>query len=70
MALLDSVRLDRSVVEVVTLADQGDDGLYWSKQPAEARLAALEVMRQIVYGYSPGTTRLQRFVEVFECEVS
>ena len=69
-SLLDSVRLDRSIVEVTTLADQGDDGIYWAKKTPEERLAALELMRQIVYGYDPATTRLQRSVEVFECEVS
>jgi hypothetical protein len=69
-SLLKSARLDRSVVEITTLADQGDDGLYWADKTVEERMAALELMRQIVYGYDPATERLQRSFEVFKCEVS
>ena len=69
-SLLKSARLDRSVVEKTTLADQGDDGLYWADKTVDERMAALELMRQIVYGYDPATERLQRSFEVFKCEVS
>jgi hypothetical protein len=69
-SLLKSARLDRSVVEITTLTDQGDDGLYWADKTVEERMAALELMRQIVYGYDPATERLQRSFEVFKCEVS
>jgi hypothetical protein len=34
-----------------------------NKTPCE-RLQAVELMRQIVYGYDPSTTRLQRVLEV------
>jgi len=31
-------------------------------------MEASELMRQIIYGYDPATTRLQRFFEVVELE--
>gem|GEM_PF-416705 len=58
-------KLDRTAFSVVSL-EQNDEAekIYWlSKTPYE-RLDALETMRQIVYGYDPTTTRLQRFFEV------
>ena len=61
---MDSVRLDRSAFSVGSLFDQPDEKAYWrSKTPLE-RLEALELMRQIIYGYNPATTRLQRVLEV------
>ena len=66
MKVTDSVRLDRSAFRVDSLADDSDEKAYWkSKTPIE-RLYALESMRQIVYGYDPATTRLQRVFEVVE----
>jgi hypothetical protein len=38
-----------------------------AKSPQE-RMAALELMRQILYGYDPATTRLQRVFEIAELE--
>jgi len=44
--------------------DQSDDKSYWlSKTPYE-RLQAVELMRQIIYGYDPSATRLQRVLEI------
>ena len=62
--LIEEQSVDRTVFEVVSLSEEGDDRAYWqSKTPAE-RLLALEIMRQIIYGYDPSTTRLQRVFEV------
>ena len=59
-------RLDRSVVEIGALTDRPNDRAYWlSKTPAE-RWEALELLRQIAYGYDPATARLQRVLEVVE----
>jgi hypothetical protein len=58
-------KLDKSALSITTL-DQvhADEKTYWlSKTPYE-RLDALETMRQIIYGYDPTTTRLQRIFEV------
>ena len=63
---MDSVRLDRSAFRIDSLTDDSGEKAYWrSKTPTE-RLYALESMRQIIYGYDPATTRLQRVLEVAE----
>jgi len=57
-------RLDKTAFCVSPLTGPSDEKAYWlSKTPSE-RLEALEIMRQIVYGYDPDTTRLQRLFEI------
>ena len=64
MDLIDSVRIDKIAFSVTSLSDELDEKDYWlSKTPCE-RLEAIELMRQIIYGYSPSTTRLQRVLTV------
>ena len=64
MSALVFPKLDRTVIQVTSLSEASDEKEYWlTKSPVE-RLAALETMRQIIYGYDPLTTRLQRFFEV------
>jgi len=59
-------KLDRSSFTVTDLhGDPGDRG-YWLAKTPEERLEALELMRQILYGYDPATTRLQRIFAVVE----
>lgn len=61
---LDSLRVDRTRFEVCSLSELTDDREYWrSKTPAE-RLEALEIMRQIAYGYDPATARIEKVLEV------
>lgn len=58
-------RLDRSAFCVTSFAAaERDVKQYWSQKTPEERLLALEQMRQIVYGYDPTTTRLQRVLAV------
>ena len=59
MALIDEVRMDRSVVSVVTTATPSDAKEYWKTRTIEERLDALEITRQILNGYDPDTTRFQ-----------
>jgi hypothetical protein len=57
-------RVQRTAFSVGSVFDKSDDKSYWlSKTPAE-RLQAVELIRQILYGYDPSTTRLQRVFEV------
>jgi hypothetical protein len=57
-------KLRRNAFAVASLFDQSDEKSYWlSKTPYE-RLEAVELMRQIIYGYDPSATRLQRVFEV------
>jgi hypothetical protein len=64
---MDSVnfpRLDKTLLSVNSLNEPSDEKQFWlSKIPYE-RLEAIEIMRQIIYGYDPSTTRLQRLFEV------
>lgn len=64
MDRLDSVKIDRKAFSVGSLLEPSDERAYWlSKTPYE-RLQAAELMRQVVYGYDPSTTRLQRVLEI------
>jgi hypothetical protein len=64
MNLLDSLRMDKTAFSVSSLDDESDERDYWlSKTPYE-RLEAIEIMRQIIYGYNPSSTRLQRLLTV------
>ena len=65
--LLDLARVDRTVFSVTTLeeADKADR-LYWRSRTPDERLAALELSRQIAYGYDPTARGLSRFFEVVE----
>jgi len=61
---LHSVQVDRKALSVASLLEPSAEKGYWlSKAPYE-RLQAAELMRQIVYGYDPSTTRLQRVLEI------
>lgn len=56
-------RLDRSAFEIGTHEDHEERHYWHAKSPLE-RLEALEQMRQIMFGYDPLTTRLQRVLTV------
>ena len=56
--------LDKTAFSVASLSEPSDEMEYWLTKSPEERLAALETMRQIVYGYDPLTTRLQRILEI------
>lgn len=48
--------------------DDGAEKQYWQSATPEERLAAVELMRQILYGYDPATTRLQRVLSMTQRE--
>jgi hypothetical protein len=56
------LRLD--VFKVTFLFDQSDDREYWLSKTPDERLEAVELMRQIIYGYDPSAAKLRR--DVFE----
>jgi hypothetical protein len=65
-AKLIDIKIDRTAFSVGSLDDEPDEKQFWlSKSPSE-RLQAIEIMRQIIYGYDPASTRLQRFFEIDE----
>ena len=61
MTLKNDMPMDRTVVRKMTLAEAEEDYSdidYWLSQPPAKRLEALELLRQIAYGYDPDTARL------------
>ena len=63
-------RLDRTAVSTVSSfeeADRLDRAYWWSRTPLE-RLQALELSRQVAYGYGNGkpVPRFQRVLEIAE----
>ena len=57
-------KVQRTAFTLASLFDESDEKSYWlSKTPYE-RLQAVELMRQIIYGYNPSAMRLQRVLEV------
>lgn len=65
---LDTARVDRSAFEIRPLDGEPDDVEYWLRKLPQERMEALELMRQIIYGYDPASTRLQRVFEIVELE--
>jgi len=65
--LLDNVRVDRTAFRVTSFAEaERADREYWRSRTPDERLAALELSRQITYGYDPTARGLSRFFEVAE----
>lgn len=62
--------MDKSAFSVASLHDESDAKAYWLSRTPQERLHAVEVMRQIIYGYDPASERLQRFFEVTQLEAS
>ena len=64
MKAIDSFNMDKSALSVTSILDESDDKEYWHAKTPQERLQAVELMRQINYGYDPTTARLQRVLEV------
>lgn len=60
-------KINRKAFSVVSLEEQEkEERTYWWDKTPQERLEALETTRQIIYGYDPAATRLQRVLEVVE----
>jgi hypothetical protein len=68
MDLPEKFRLNRSVLETAELTSKPNDRQYWLSKTPNERFEALEILRQIAYGYDPATERLQRVLEVVKLE--
>jgi hypothetical protein len=53
-------KLDKTRVVISSLDETTDEISYWAAKTPMERMAAIETMRQIIYGYDQSATRLQR----------
>jgi hypothetical protein len=61
----DMLKIDRTVINVTSIKES-DEKEFWKTRQPEERLEALELLRQIAYGYEPNSIRLQRVFEIAE----
>ena len=68
MRPIDTFSVDKEKFPVLSSFEEADeaDKTYWHSKTPQERMAALELMRQINYGYDPATERLQRVLEIAE----
>ncbi len=54
-----------TLISIANLNDEdNEDRAYWLLKSPKERLIALEYLRQVMYGYDPNTSRLQRVYEI------
>jgi hypothetical protein len=61
-------KLDKKTITISSLHEESDEVAYWHSKTPQERMEAIEVMRQIIYGYDPASTRLQRVLEIVDLE--
>ena len=68
MRAIDGFKVDKGTLSVLSSFKEADaaDKAYWHSKSPQERMEALELMRQINYGYDPTTERLQRVLEIAE----
>lgn len=59
-------KMNKTAFSVVSLDDESDEKEYWHSKTPEERLAALELMRRIMYGYDPVSAKVEIVFEVVE----
>ena len=58
------LKVDKTSMVISSLDEPTDEIVYWSTKTPIERMAAIELMRQIIYGYDPTSTRLQRVLTI------
>ena len=53
MNTIDNFKIDKGALSVISLSGESDDKEYWYAKTPQERLEAVELMRQINYGYDP-----------------
>ena len=66
MNAIETFKMDKGVLSVRSLSEESDEKAYWHAKTPHERLEAIELMRQINYGYDPATTRIQRVLKVVQ----
>jgi len=70
MNAISEVRMDKTAFSIVLLGDESDEKIFWQSKTPQQRLATVELLRQLNYGYDPATARLQRVLTNAELESS
>ncbi len=65
MQVAENIKINRNIINI-TAIDESDEKEYWVAQTSEKRLEAIEMMRQVAYGYDENSSRLQRVLEIAE----
>jgi len=63
---LRSFKMDKTAFSVASLTDKSDERTFWASKTPHERLAALEFLRVVSYGYDPLAARVQRVLTVSE----
>ena len=66
MNAISEVRMDKTAFSIVSLTEESDEKEFWQTKTPQQRLEAVELLRQLNYGYDPATTRLQRVLTIAE----
>jgi hypothetical protein len=66
--MVEDQHVDRAAFRVDDLTSESDERAYWRSRTPDERMEALELLRQIIYGYDPATCRLQRVLEVVDVD--
>ena len=61
-------KIDKTAFSVVPLSQADDEKEYWLSKTPHERLQAIELMRQVLYGYDPATTRIEKVFEIVRRE--
>jgi hypothetical protein len=64
MKTIQSLKMNKNIFSVVTDFSEANDKEYWFSLSPLERLEAIELMRQIIYGYDTSSDRLQRVFTV------
>jgi hypothetical protein len=64
MKAIGTFKMDKGVLSIISLSEESDEKEYWHSKTPYERLEAVELMRQINYGYDLATSRVQRVLEV------
>jgi hypothetical protein len=57
-------KMDKTAFSVASLFDEPDEKAFWHSKTPYERLQAVELMRQVVYGYQSSTGRLKDLTDL------
>jgi len=64
MKTIKSFEIDKETFTIDKVSSSPNDKQYWHGKTPHERLEAVEIMRQLNYGYDKSTRRLQRIFEI------